>query len=206
MEVAKKTWPATVRDLDFPHLVRCIPTNAIPFRRILVPRQPTVDQRLVRHPQLIERGLHAYRRFALPPCPSTPAYGVLGSTTLHSTPRGPKVRGLRGGETGVTAASFLLLLKLSVLRSGRRAMMRLIAAVKSALSRNSGSATAGRRARSRRMSCRHSSCTAPTLNDARGRQRLGGRRNSSQEGYGCSGVLQLARQKGGWAGRIARRM
>ena len=98
MEVAKKTWPATVRDVDFPHWVRCIPTNAIPFRRILVPRQPTVDQRLVRHPQLIERGLHAYRRFALPPCPSTPAYGVLGSTTLHSR---PKVRGLRGGHRGL---------------------------------------------------------------------------------------------------------
>ena len=190
MEVAKPMFHATVPDLDLPHSFRSIPTNAIPFRRVPQPlRPPTVDQRLVRHPQPIERGLHAYRRFALPPCPSTPAYGVLGSTTLHSTPRGPKVRGLRGGETGVTAASFLLLLKLSVLRSGRRAMMRLIAAVNSAPSRNSGSATAGRRARSRRMSCRHSSCTAPTLNDARGRQQLGSR-NSPQEGYGCSGVLQ----------------
>ena len=161
---------AIVPDSYVPHLVPWMPTNARPFRRVPQPlRPPTVDQLLVRHPQQIELDLHAYRRFALPPCPSTPAYGVLGSTTLHSTPRGPKVRGLRGGETGVTAASFLLLLKWSVLRSGRRSVMRRITAVNSAPSRYSGSAPAGRRARSRRISCRHSSCTAPTLNDARGR-------------------------------------
>ena len=102
MEVAKTVLHATIPQLHSPHLARSLPGNQIPLRRIQPLRHPTVDQRLVRRPQRIERELHAYRRFASPPCPSTPAYGVLGSTTLHSTPRGPKVYGLRGGETGVT--------------------------------------------------------------------------------------------------------
>ena len=113
--------------------------------------------------------------------------GVLPCTVPRGGPRCTVYAGEKRGS--LTAASFLRLLNGSTLSDGRCSVMRLIAAVNLSPSRYSGSAHAGRRERPRRISCRHSSCTAPTLNDARGRQQLGSR-NSSQEGYGCSGVLQ----------------